>query len=116
MLLAILTISPQPGEESRIIEVLDSLRTALAPNGECLESLISVAPGEGGLICYTERWCSREALERHLGSDLYSRVFEAMELSRQAPKIEFFEVQQVGGLDVVADVRREKNPGFKQEG
>ena len=115
MLLAILTIFPLPGEESRIIEVLDSLRTAVAPNVECRESLITVAPDEGGLICYTERWRSREALEQHLGSPLYSRVFEAMELSRQPPKIEFLQVQEVGGLDMVAEASMSKSPTFKQE-
>lgn len=113
MLLAILTIFPLPGEETRIIEVLDSLRTAVAPNIECRESLITVAPGEGGVICYTERWRSREALEQHLGSPLYSRVFEAMELSRQPPKIEFLQVQEVGGLDMVAEARMGKMPAFK---
>lgn len=105
MLLAILTIFPLRGEESRIIEVLDSLRTAVAPNVECLESRLTVTPNEGDSICYTERWRSREALEQHLGSPLYSRVFEAMELSRQPPKLEFFQVLEVGGLEMVANVR-----------
>lgn len=105
MLLAILTIFPPSGEESRIIEILDSLRTAIAPEGECLESLITVASDESGLICYTERWRSREALERHMGSPLYSRVFEAMELSRQPPSLEFFQVLEVGGLEMVAKAR-----------
>lgn len=108
MLLAILTIFPLHGEESRIIEVLESFRTDVAANAECLESLITVASGEGGLICYTERWRSREALERHVGSDLYCRVFEAMELSRQAPRIEFLEVRDVGGLDMIASVRTQR--------
>lgn len=106
MLLAILTIFPLPGEGARVIEVLDSLRSAVALEGECLESLITIAPDEGGPICYTERWRSREALERHLGSPLYGRVFEAMELSRQTPRIEFLQVQEVGGLDMVAEARR----------
>lgn len=108
MLLAILTIFPRHGEESRIIEVLESFRTDVAANAECLESLITVAPGEGGLICYTERWRSREALERHVGSDLYCRVFEAIELSRQPPRIEFLEVQDVGGLEMIASVRAQR--------
>ena len=115
MLLAILTIFPLPGEESRIIEVLDSLRTVVAPNGECLESVITVAPGDGGLICYTERWRTREALEQHLSSPLYSRIFEAMELSRQPPKLEFLQVQEVGGLDMVAEARMSKVLRFKPE-
>lgn len=114
MLLAILTIFPLPGEASRIIEVLESLRAAIAPQGECLECLITVAADEGGAICYTERWRSREALERHLGSPLYSRVFEAMELSRQPPKVEFFQVQEAGGLEMVAKARRNQVPAIKQ--
>lgn len=115
MLLAILTIFPLPGEESRIIEALDSLRTAVAPNVECRESLITVAPDEGGLICYTERWRSHEALEQHLGSLLYGRVFEAMELSRLPPKIDFLQVQEVGGLDVVAKARMNTASALSRE-
>lgn len=115
MLLAILTIFPLPGEASRIIEVLDSLRAAVAPEGECLESLITVAADEEGVICYTERWRSREALEHHLASTLYSRVFEAMELSRQPPKVEFFQVQEIGGLEMVAEARRNRAPARRPE-
>ena len=108
MLLAILTIFPLHGEESRIIEVLESLRADVASNAECLESLITTASGEGGLICYTERWRSQEALECHVGSDLYCWVFEAMELSRLPPRIEFLEVRDVGGLEMIASVRAQR--------
>ncbi|ADW17394.1 hypothetical protein Despr_1229 [Desulfobulbus propionicus DSM 2032] len=70
---------------------------------------------EDGLVCSTERWRSREALEQHLGSSLYSRVFEAMELSRQPPKVEFLQVQDIGGLDMVAQARRGKGVALHQE-
>jgi len=52
-----------------------------------------------------ERWRSREALERHLRSPLYCRVLEAMELSRQPPEVEFFAVQDIGGLELVEKAR-----------
>lgn len=116
MFLAILTIFPTVGEATRIIEILDSLRAAIAPEGECLESLITVALDESGLICYTERWRSRKALERHLRSPLYSRVFEAMELSRQPPKLEFFQMLEGGGLRMVEEARSNRGPADTAKG
>jgi quinol monooxygenase YgiN len=100
-----ISIYPLPGEHDRIVDLLDSIRLLTAANSDCLECRLTTETGAGRSICYLERWQTREALVRHLRSALYCRVLEAMELSASTPKIEFFEVGQVGGLDWIAQVR-----------
>ena len=105
MFLSIITIHPLPGDESRIIDVLDSTRRLIGTNVECQGSVVTVNTAEDGSICYLERWRTREALDRHLRSSLYCRVLEAMELSRVPPMVEFFDTRDIGGLDLVAKAR-----------
>lgn len=105
MYISIITIHPVSGEESRIIEMLGTMQGLIATNPDCLGCSLTVEAGEGKSICYMERWLTRQALDRHVRSSLYSRVLEAMELSQVLPKVEFFEVREVGGLDFLEQVR-----------
>ena len=105
MLLSFITIYPFPENESTVIEVLDSIQALIAPNADCLGCVFTAGIGTGKSICYMERWRTREALDRHLRSNLYCRVLEAMELSRKPPLVEFYEMRGIGGLDMIADVR-----------
>jgi quinol monooxygenase YgiN len=105
MILCMITIYPSPGEESRIIDVLDSIRGAMAANTDCHGCLFATEAGKSGAICYMERWRTREALDRHLRSALYCQLLEAIELSRIPPEVEFFEISTIGGLDVVEKAR-----------
>jgi quinol monooxygenase YgiN len=105
MLLAMITIFPTQGKAATILDVLASMRGMVATNPDCAGSALTVEGVEGGSICYMERWRTREALDRHLRSPLYCRVLEAMELSQSPPKVEFFTVQDVGGLNLIEQAR-----------
>jgi quinol monooxygenase YgiN len=105
MLLAMITIFPSQGKTSTVLDVLESMRGMIATNPDCVGSTLAVEGDEGGSIHYTERWRTREALDRHLRSSLYCRVLEAMELSQYPPKVEFFAVQDIGGLDLIEQAR-----------
>ena len=101
MYLSIIKIYPSPGSEHIVVDVLESMKGQIAAITDCYGCSVSVESGEGGTICYTERWRDREALDRHLRSALYGRVLAAMELSHTPPVIEFFEATKAGGLDLV---------------
>jgi quinol monooxygenase YgiN len=105
MLLSLITIQPRPGDVAKLIDVLDSMRALLATNIDCLGCQLMVDTGENPAVRYLERWRDREALDRHLRSCRYCRVLEAMELSAQPPGVEFFEVLDTGGLEVVEQAR-----------
>lgn len=105
MLLSLITIHPVPGDESKVLDVLDSVQGLIAANADCRDCLFTAVFGPGKSICYMERWRTREALDRHLRSPLYCRVLEAIELSRTPPKVEFYEIISLGGLDLIESVR-----------
>jgi len=101
MILSVVKIYPHPGCEHAIVDVLDSLTGPVSALAGCLGCSVSIEAGTGEVVSYTEKWCNREALDRHLNSNLYSRVLEAMECSCKPPDVEFYEVINVGGLELV---------------
>ena len=106
MILSVIKIYPPPGRGHAIIDILDSLKGPAFALPDCLGCSVSVEVGEGEAISYTEKWCTREAFDRHLKSSLYNRVLEAMECSCRPPEVEFFEVTDIGNLEMVERVRK----------
>ncbi len=105
MKLAIFKIYPAPGHAPAVLDVLESMKTALASASDCLDCTVAFETGEEGAIVYTERWRSQEALEAHLRSHIFLRILEAMEFSRIAPKVVFFDVSEIGGMDLIEVAR-----------
>jgi quinol monooxygenase YgiN len=105
MYLSVVKIYPPPGSMPTLLDVLESMKGPVATLSDCLGCSVTVEVGENGAVCYTEQWRTREALERHLRSPLYGRVLEAMECSCRPPEVEFYEVTEVGGLELVEKVR-----------
>ncbi len=110
MYLALIKIYPAAEMEPVIIDVLESLQGPNAANADCLDCTITVGTDEERkVICYTERWRSREALDRHLRSPMYRRVLEVMESSQLPPVALFYETNDVGGLELVELARTDKS-------
>lgn len=105
MYLSVVRIYPPRGREQAVIDVLDSLKGSLANNVDCLGYLVTLEPRDGGAVCYTEQWRTRNALDQHLCSHLFGRVLEAIECSHQPPEVVFYKVADVGGLELVEQVR-----------
>jgi len=60
---------------------------------------------EENMLQIEARWTSREDLVRHLKSDTYKKLLLLMELSPAPPRVEFFTVADLHGLDMVRDAR-----------
>ncbi len=105
MHMAIFKIYPAPGHAPAVLDVLESMKTALASSSDCLDCTVAFETGEEGAIVYTECWHSMAALTSHLRSHIFLRVLEAMEFSRSTPKVMFFDVSEVGGMDVIEVAR-----------
>lgn len=106
--ISVIKIYPPVGREQAVVDVLDTLKGPIASHADCLGCSVAVesgAAGEGAVVCYTEQWRTRQALDRHLRSPLYGRVLEAMECSAKPPEVDFFEATDVGGLDLVEKAR-----------
>ena len=108
MIISIIKIFPPAGREGAVMDVLDSLKGPVSALAGCLGCSVSVEVGEGEAICYTERWSSKEALDRHLNTPLYMRLLEVMECSHKSPEVEFFEVADALGIELVEQARNPK--------
>ncbi len=60
---------------------------------------------EPGAIVLTQEWATQGDLDRHLRSEDYRRVLEAIELSQEAPEIRFDSVATRGGFEVIEAAR-----------
>ena len=102
MYLSIIKIYPTVEMEHYIIDVLESLKGPSAANVDYLDCMITAGTdNERRVICYMEQWRIREALDRHLRSASYGRVLEAIEFSQLPPVILFYEMNVLGGLELV---------------
>ena len=63
---------------------------------------------EQNAVCYTEDWSSTEALEANIRSDRFSSLLALMETAAEPPTLEFRLVDDLRGLDYVAEVRGEQ--------
>jgi hypothetical protein len=80
------------------------MKGPVAALADCLDCSVAVEWGEGGAVCYMELWRTREALDRQLRSALFCRVLEAMELSNKPPLIDFFEINSIGGMELMENL------------
>jgi quinol monooxygenase YgiN len=58
-------------------------------------------------VLYVEQWESREVLQQHVRSSMYMRLLTAMELSSEAPEIQFHEIAETRGLEFIEETRSE---------
>ena len=56
-------------------------------------------------MLYVEQWESEEDLQRHIRSDLYRRILEAMELSCRSPEVSFHSVSATAGMELIEALR-----------
>jgi len=105
MILSIVKIAPIPGKKEDILCVLSSIKGPIQAMSDCVDCRICLEEGDDGEIVFLEQWVSWEAFMRHIRSELYGRMLEAMELSRREPKVSFFEVSAMRGMDLLKAVR-----------
>jgi len=58
-------------------------------------------------VLYVEQWESRETLQHHVRSSMYMRLLTAMELSSEAPEIQFHEIAETRELEFIEEMRSE---------
>ena len=88
--------------------MLSVLRSVQGPTGikaGCRCSRIYEEDGQDKAILYMECWDSEDEFERHIRSDMYRRVLEAMELSRMPPELKFHRITESRGIELVGALR-----------
>jgi quinol monooxygenase YgiN len=107
-ILAVIQIAPIPEKRAEILQILGSIKGPVQALRDCLECRVCQEESGEGMIVYLEQWQSWEAFMRHLRSETYAKILEAIELSREMPSVAFFEVSSIKGMDLLNAVRSEK--------
>jgi len=107
-ILSLIKIAPTPENRKEVLGILNSIKGPTQAMHGCLASDISMEDGDDGVIMILEHWRTWEDFTCHIRSDLYSRILEAMELSRKEPEICFFEVTAMKGMELIEAVRNPK--------
>ena len=108
MLLTTVKISPAPGKQKEILDILLSVRGPTLAVSGCLECSIYEENDEEHAILYLEKWQLRSEMIDHIRSALYTRVLKALELSVRQPEISFYEVSDSQGIELIEGVRSPK--------
>jgi quinol monooxygenase YgiN len=105
VVIATLRLFPLHEQRRQLLSVLRAVQGPTKAQPHCIGCQVYEEDGYEEAILYLERWDSTPEFHRHLRSDLYRQVLEAVELSRRAPEIQFHEVSGTRGLDLVEEVR-----------
>ena len=105
MIIELMRISISQAQEDRLGDALESLVGPIQVQPGCLECrLLKPSPTEEQMYVLA-RWETQRDLIRHLQSDSYKRFLLLMELSAGPPVVEFFNVLEIRGLDLVEAAR-----------
>jgi quinol monooxygenase YgiN len=105
MIIELMRISISQTQGDRLGEALESLVGPIQVQPGCLECrLLKSSPTEKRMYVLA-RWETQRDLIRHLQSDSYKKLLLLVELSAAPPVMEFFNVLEIRGLDLVEAVR-----------
>jgi quinol monooxygenase YgiN len=105
MFLSLIKIVPIPEKRDRILEMLASVAKHTKLVHDCTDCTVCEERDNGNAILYLESWGSREAMQRHVRSDLYIRVLHAMDLASEPPEVFFYETSGEKGLELIQELR-----------
>jgi quinol monooxygenase YgiN len=108
MVISFIKLLPQPDKRQAMIDILKNMEALTRGKPDCKCCCVYEQLNDTKAILYLEQWQNREALERHVQSSMYMRLLTAMELSGEAPEIQFVEASETMGLEFIESLRGEK--------
>lgn len=98
-------ISIPPGQEQQIGSAFAWLIGRIEVQPGCLWCRLFHNWHDSNEYVIQVHWATAEDLTNHLQSDAYKRQLLLMELSRVAPTLQFWTVQETRGTDLVEEAR-----------
>jgi quinol monooxygenase YgiN len=105
MIISLLKITSLSKKRDAVFDILQSVIDCTRGLPGCLGSTYYEEGKKEGTVLYVEKWATKEALHRHIRSDLYQRLISVMELAVESPEIRFHEVSQSMGMELVETLR-----------
>lgn len=111
MVVFLMQVTPLSHQRREILEVLRCIIGPTSAKADCLACEVYEGLGDDPPVLYLERWKSKEAIHNHILSPLFSRILAAMDMSAIQPIVQFYEVSQTWGLDLVEQFRGAEGEG-----
>jgi len=105
MIIEHMRISISHAQENQLGDALESLVGPIQVQPGCLECRLLHSWPADRKLHMVARWETQKDLIRHLQSDIYKRLLLLVELSAAPPVVEFFDVLEIRGLDLVEAAR-----------
>jgi quinol monooxygenase YgiN len=105
MIHTVVTIVSPPGKHQGFVQALRSVLGPARVEPGCLSCHLYEDVEVPGSFTLVEDWVSQADFERHLRSEAYRQLLLLMELSPEAPLIQFHSVSGTDGLDVILAAR-----------
>ena len=105
MIVSLIELTPSPGKRMEILELLRFAADRLSIKPGCLSCGVYEKTDREEAILYVERWGTEEDLRRHIESNLYRAVLNALDLATDQRQVTFYEVSNTKSMEFIAGVR-----------
>jgi quinol monooxygenase YgiN len=105
VVIATFRLFPPREQRRQLLSILRSVQGPTKVQPHCTSCQVYEEDGYEEAILYLEHWDSEPEFHRHVRSDQYRQVLEAVELSRRNPEIQFHQVGSTRGIDLLEELR-----------
>jgi quinol monooxygenase YgiN len=105
VILSKLRLFPAPEQRRQVLATLRSVQGPTQAEPSCAASQVYEEDGPEAAILYVEEWKSESEFRDHVRSELYRRILAAIDLSKSAPEVCFYNVSNVQGLELIQQLR-----------
>jgi len=106
MVVSLIELKPSPGKRAEILELLRYSSEHLEAKPGCLSSGVYEETDGEQTILYVERWSREEDLRRHVQSNLYLGVLNALDLAMDRREVNFYEISDTKSMEFIVAVRK----------
>ena len=105
MVIHLLCMKVAPGSRAAAVRTITAMTGLTKSKSGCLACDLYSHIDNDDMLQLIEKWDSVESLKRHIASEQFILLLEALELSIETPMVEFHTVKDTKGLTFVEEIR-----------
>jgi len=102
--ITIMHLKTAPEKRMNILKTIHAMIGPTNAQPGCLHCELFGSTQNDDQLLLLEKWDSRECLEQHIQSDEFRKVMAAMDSACEQPEIGFYEINSLGGMDLVEKI------------
>lgn len=105
MVIHLLSLKVSPNNRAAAVRTITALTGLTRSKSGCLACNLYSHVDNDDTLQLVEKWDSAESLKRHIASEQYGFLIQALELAVEPPEVEFHTVTNTVGLPFVEEIR-----------